>query len=263
MLSDDRRRWEYDRFEYPLLTGTMPDGSDPQTSMSPGGHTFVWESSFDSARRAQGRHGTDGFARGSFDPFELFNSMFARDFHEMEANSGFDDSFMNWGMSFPGVSNIGRPTSFGAPQPFASRNPLVGESMSPPSFPTMASFGSLFGQQPIHASMPGGNTVYSSSSSNYSFQGGSGNASESRRTTVVNGRRETIITKRDAQGNETVRKITPEGETIHINGQLQTALEPPPAPQAVEMARGEESSSKESKSDSSGHSSWRKKWKLF
>lgn len=189
--------------------------------------------------------------------------MFARDFHEMEANSGADDSFLNWGMSFPGMPNMGRPTSFGAPPPHHTRNPLVGEPMSPPPFPTMASLHSLFGQHPVHASMPGGSSVYATSSSNYSFQGGSGNASESRRTTVVNGRRETIITKRDAQGNETVRTITPEGETVHINGQLQSTIEAPPAPHAVDMARGDESSSKESKSDSSGHSNWRKKWKLF
>lgn len=204
----------------------------------------------------------DGFPRGPFDPFELFNSMFARDFHAMEAHGESDDSFLNWGMPFPGMTNLGRPTSFGAPPP-SMRNPLVADPMTPPPFPTMASFNSLFGQQPVHASMMGGNTVYSTTSSNYSFQGGSGGTSESRRTTVVNGRRETIITKRDAQGNETVRKITPEGETVHINGQLQTTIEAAPTSQAVEMAREEGSSSKESRSDSSGHSSWRKKWKLF
>ena len=75
VLSDERKRWEYDRFEYPLLSGAMPDGYEPHASMAPNGHTFVWESSFDSARRAQGRNGPDAFSRAAFDPFELFNSM--------------------------------------------------------------------------------------------------------------------------------------------------------------------------------------------
>ena len=269
VLSDERKRWEYDRFEYPLLSGAMPDGYEPHASMAPNGHTFVWESSFDSARRAQGRNGPDAFSRAAFDPFELFNSMFSRDFHEMEASYGLDDSFnaMNdWhGMS---TSTFGRPTSFGAPPPGFMREPILGMPMhhdAPFGGVGLSPFGLMSGLSPMHTSAPG-QSSFSSSMSSLSFNGGNtGGTSETRRTTVVNGRRETTITKRDEHGNETVRRISPDGETVYVNGQIQSSIEAP-QPKAVEMASGNtESASKDSRSgESSGSSSSRRKmWKLF
>lgn len=269
VLSDDRRRWEYDRFEYPLLSGEMPDGFEPQSSMSPNGHTFVWESSFDSARRAQGRNGADAFGRAPFDPFELFNSMFSRDFHEMEMNHGWDNGFASM-TDLHAMPAFGRPTSFGAPPPGFMHNPFAGIPMhheSPLGGVGMSPFGLMSGLSPMHTSAPG-ESAFSTSSSSFSFNGGTsgtGGTSETRRTTVVNGRRETIITKRDEKGNETVRRISPDGETVHVNGQLQSAIDAAPQPKAVEMASGGESSSKESRSGDStnSQSSRRKKWLFF
>ena len=236
MLSDDRRRWEYDRFEYPLVNGEMPETYE-QATMAPNGHSFVWESSFDSARRAQGRHG-DGFGRHMFDPFELFNSMFARDFHEMEANSQIDNPLAGlhpW-------ANVGRPTSFAAPPSHMNGHAHRSASQHQHgsefgmSQAGMSPFAMMAGFPSMHTSMPGNQSTYTTSSSSFSFQGGNNSTSESRRTTVVNGRRETIITKRDAQGNETVRRITPEGETVHVNGQLQSTIEAPHGHTALESA---------------------------
>ncbi|WFD43415.1 hypothetical protein MPSI1_002076 [Malassezia psittaci] len=267
VLGDDRRRWEYDRFEYPLLNGGLPDDAyDTYASTSPGGHSFVWESSFDSARRAQqGRYGTDGAHRGhGFDPFELFNSMFARDFHEMESESSLgsssqtfmDDPFASMRSSFGG----GMGHSHGA---FGSSST---SGMSP--------FSLLNGFSPTHTSGPRGMSSFATSSSNMSmFSGpnGAGGESETRRTTVVNGHRETVITKRDAQGNETVRKITPQGEKIYVNGQLQPTLEAP-KPQLIDTQTNStqtEISPSTPDSDVSTpraeptSTARRKKWKLF
>ena len=196
--------------------------------MAPNGHTFVWESSFDSARRAQGRNGPDAFSHAAFDPFELFNSMFSRDFHEMEASYGLDDSFnaMNdWhGMS---TSTFGRPTSFGAPPPGFMREPILGMPMhhdAPFGGVGMSPFGLMSGLSPMHTSAPG-QSSFSSSMSSLSFNGGNtGGTSETRRTTVVNGRRETTITKRDEHGNETVRRISPDGETVYVMDKFSQAL---------------------------------------
>lgn len=218
VLGDDRRRWEYDRFEYPIITGEMPEKYEQATMMA-NGHSFVWESSFDSARRAQGRHGADGFGRGGFDPFELFNSMFARDFHEMEANN----LAQNWGGTHFGLPHMARATSFAAP-PHAMHAMAQGTAVG--GMPGAGPSSLLAGMPSMHTTMPGHGSTFSSGSSSYTFSGPQG-TTESQRTTIVNGRRETVITKRDAQGNETVRRITPEGETVHINGQLQTMLEAP------------------------------------
>ena len=96
-----------------------------------------------------------------------------------------------------------------------------------------------------------------------------GGTSETRRTTVVNGRRETTITKRDEHGNETVRRISPDGETVYINGQLQSSIEGA-QPKPVDMgpgadnAAGADTITKDPRSgESSGSSARRKMWKLF
>ncbi|WFD29052.1 hypothetical protein MSPP1_000056 [Malassezia sp. CBS 17886] len=286
VLGDDRRRWEYDRFEYPLVTGTgMPeDAYDAYSSTSPRGHTFVWESSFDSARRAQQGRPGDGMPRGGFDPFELFNSMFARDFHEMEAmdsswagggmgssasgggGARFEDPMGAFrgdgGMPFGfGLGAFGAPSGLGVPPFHASamdRDLLGGVGGSP--------FSMLSGFPPTHTSAPAGPSMFTTSS-NFSSCGGAGRgASESRRTTLVNGRRETVITKRDAQGNETVRRITPEGETVLVNGQLKTTLEDSRRA-AVEDASasapplGGASAADEEKETTA--SPRRRKWKIF
>ncbi|WFD40733.1 uncharacterized protein MJAP1_003722 [Malassezia japonica] len=255
VLGDDRRRWEYDRFEYPLLDGSMPaDAFDMNhSSTSPNGHSFVWESSFDSARRAQqGRYGPEGFARGAFDPFELFNSMFARDFHEMEAadaSASFDDPF----------AQMRGSAARSASDPFADFH--TGAS---PFGAGTSPFSMMGGFPPMHTSHAGRGMSTFSSTSNFSTLGGSqGNfASESRKTTIVNGQRETVITKRDAQGNETVRRITPQGETVHVNGQLQSTIEAPKHP-SVDMIANEETASNSSQRSDPTSTTRRKKWKLF
>lgn len=275
VLSDDRKRWEYDRYEYPLISGAIPEGYEPEMSMSPNGHTFVWESSFDSARRAAGRNGSDAFGRAPFDPFELFNMMFSRDFHEMEASHGFDDglgTLHDW-HSMPSAT-FGRPTSFGAPPPGFMRDPFTGMPLNHHESPLggvgMSPFGFMSGLPPMHTSTPNGQSSFATSSSSFSFNGGTstGGTFETRRTTVINGRRETTITKRDGQGNETVRRISPDGETVYINGQLQSTIEgaqPKPVDMGpAEEAAGTDSASKDSRSgESSGSSSRRKMWKLF
>ncbi|KAI3626835.1 hypothetical protein GLX27_001500 [Malassezia furfur] len=268
VLGDDRRRWEYDRFEYPLVNGSMPaDAFDMHASTSPSGHSFVWESSFDSARRAQqGRYGPDGFPRGAFDPFELFNSMFARDFHEMEAESSFsgaqsafmDDPFASMRGGFGNSRSAFGHDAFGG---------VFGNSPSGSPFGAGASpFSLLHGFPPTHTTNARGNSSFASSSnvSMFNSSSGMGGESETRRTTVVNGHRETVITKRDAQGNETVRRITPQGETIYINGQLQPALEAPkhPAVDSVANAENDAASDTSQRSDTTS-TARRKKWKLF
>lgn len=262
VLGDDRRRWEYDRFEYPLVNGGAPDDAfDMYSSTSPNGHSFVWESSFDSARRAQqGRYGPDGFPRGAFDPFELFNSMFARDFHEMEAESSMsgsgspfmDDPFASMRTGFGSRSAFGHD-AFGSP--FGVGMSPFGGGGSP--------FSLLNGFPPTHTTGPRGGSTFASTSNFSSFGGtGTGGESETRRTTVVNGRRETVITKRDAQGNETVRRITPQGETVYINGQLQQSLEAPKHP-SVDMVANSETASDSSQRSDPTSTARRKKWKLF
>ena len=200
VLSDERRRWEYDHFEYGRSSGISPDAFDAMEehlSTSPGGHQFIWESTFDSARRAQqGFRGYDGFAPRVFDPFELFNAMFARDFYEME-------QAMHTGPQFA--------------DPFA-RMPMPG--MGSP-FSLLGGFG------PVHTTR-GPQSQYSSGmhtmQTSYSHAGSTGGVSESHHTRIVNGRPETTITRRDANGNTTVRRIAPDGETVHVNGVLHSAI---------------------------------------
>lgn len=166
ILSDPKRRREYDFFSpspdpagmgsfnpfaAPFSNGDAMDYDDEHIDTSrkhfgtsPDGQSFsfTWESSADSARRAQqGRRFGRPFGADGFDPFELFN------------------------MTPP------------------SRPP-------PPPPPTSSA-----------AAAPG-----------------MGATSESRSTRIINGRQETTIRKVDMQGNETVHRITPEGQTVHVNG---------------------------------------------
>ncbi|PKI83876.1 hypothetical protein MVES1_002370 [Malassezia vespertilionis] len=267
VLGDDRRRWEYDRFEYPLLNGEMGyDAFDNHASTSPTGHTFVWESSFDSARRAnQGRPGPEGFGRGAFvDPFELFSWMFARDFHEMEtrdtslaasSNSPAftDDPFGANGPFGMGMPMGAAPSTKADPFDHFGRAPGFGFNANP--------FNVLSGFPPTHTTGGMGNaqSMFSSSSNMSSF----GGTSESRQTTVVNGRRETVITKRDAQGNETVRRISPSGETVLINGELQPTLGAAPKPAELTDQSGQASAPPVEAPREQPQAQKRKKWKLF
>ena len=254
MLSDERRRWEYDQFEYAQLHGgpvgsggISPDAFDAMdafVSTAPSGHPFVWESSFDSARRAAaGRRGGPGRA-STFDPFELFNAMFARDFHEMDAMdrgaAGSPGEMADPFFSHGGFGSMMSPPSFGGMSPFGGfggmgMGPGPGAMAGPSGMGGMfggaggSPFNMIGGFPPTHTTQ-GGQSTYSSSTSSFGSSSNRGNTFETRRTSVVNGRRETVITKRDANGDETVRRITPDGETVFVNGQLQQTIGAAPEP---------------------------------
>ena len=237
VLSDERRRWEYDRFEYGKSTGGISpeafDAMEEHLSTSPGGHQFIWESSFDSARRAQqGQRGRDGFAPRGFDPFELFNAMFAREFYEMEQNTRHVDEQMSadpfgQGAAYYGGYGHGRH-SFGDFGPTHGFGDPFGRMPTMPSpFSMFCGFGPMHTTQGNRSQFSNGlhtmQTSYSSSNT--------GGVSESHHTRIVNGRPETTISRRDEQGNTTVRRITPQGETVHVNGVLQGTIGGPDATQ--------------------------------
>lgn len=133
------------------------------------------------------------------DPFELFNSLFG-DFHGQFANDPFfADVFPSsrsssesspFGASPFGASPFGA-SPFGALSPFSDSvfDRPFGSSMLGPS---------LFGG-PLLANSGMGNTrSYSSSTTRAIGQNGNW-VSQSQSTRIVNGRKETIITKRDAE----------------------------------------------------------------
>lgn len=284
MLGDERRRWEYDRFEYAQMNGRRGgidadafDAMDAFVSTSPGGHPFVWESSFDSARRGQqqSRYAPSGFGyphAGAFDPFELFNAMFAREFDEMDASdrSGHAPSLFDEMLGMHGPPGFGAP-----PRSHAGSSSQAGAfgGMHDPfgGFGAGASpFAMLSGMPPMHTSQAGGSgsraaggqssfsNGVSSFSSLTSFNGAPVSVSESRRTAIVDGRRETIITRRDGSGNETVHRFTPDGETIHVNGQLQSSIGAAPQQQEARML-SDDTSAKETAPPSQR----RKRWGYF
>lgn len=228
MASSSRRRAEPD----PMNTffGTSPD-SQP--------FSFQWESSHDSARRASAQRG-NGYRRpfGGMDPFELFNQMFAADMNHgvgggSAARGGiFDDHpfFASHRRMDPGGMGgfgamgggfdedvFGMPGSTADDSAPARRGTGGGPSgaglMGGGGGGGFGGFGSMMGG--FGPSMMGGSSSMMSSSST---GGGGGGVSESRQTRTINGRTETVVRRVDAQGNETVHTITPEQQTVHVNG---------------------------------------------
>ncbi|KAI0080128.1 DnaJ-domain-containing protein [Panus rudis PR-1116 ss-1] len=144
------------------------------------------------------------------DPFELFNSIFG------DLHGHFDDD--------PFIRDP-FPSIFGR-DPFTSqfgRDPFGGSFMSPfgPGFP----FGrSLLSDFPTDM---GSASTRSFVSSSVGINGQW--VSQSKMTRTINGRTETIITKKDAQGNEHVTYLSPDGERHTINGVEQSTQRAIPA----------------------------------
>ena len=141
------------------------------------------------------------------DPFELFNSLFG-DFH----GAFHDDPFFN---DLPGHHSSFDPM-FG---PGSRWGGIFGH-------PALSPFGSQFpfgGPRPLLEMMHGGlgssDNVRSYSSVTQAIGNGDGSwVSQSKMTRSVNGRTETIVKRRDAQGNEHVTYSSPEGKRYTING---------------------------------------------
>ncbi|KAJ3519439.1 hypothetical protein NM688_g9301 [Phlebia brevispora] len=162
-----------------------------------------YESARSYSRTAEEPFGADAFfgrSRRPFaftDPFELFNSLFG-DLHSQFANDPF------FADVFPSSRSPFGRSPFGA-SPFNDPfdRPFGGSLFGP----------SLFGGPFLTGWWIGEHKV----------------------TRTVNGRTETIIKKRDAQGNEHVTYLSPEGERHTINGIEQPSgsnrsIKPPPQP---------------------------------
>lgn len=236
LLSDTRKRRNYDAFgpgssSTTAAGGFAPPGDDYEHDesrkhfgTSPDGKpfTFMWESSADSARRAQaGRREGRPFGADGFDPFELFNMMFSRDFGSTGASGNVGGGWGNDPFGRMGGQSMGG-SLFGDDDPFWQNHRRMADTMG---------FG--FGASPFAAAprppmgmqtqssgpfSAGFNTSTSTSSSTSTTFGGFSGASESTTTRIVNGRKETVTRKVDANGNETVHISTPEGDTVHVNG---------------------------------------------
>lgn len=237
LLSDDRKRREYDAFGpgsskgFGTAEDYQDDISRKHFGTSPDGvpFSFMWESSADSARRSQaGRRAGRPFGADGFDPFELFNMMFTKEFSSM--NGGGNVGGGRGGPQDPfGMMNAGHPMGsgslFGDNDPFFQNHrrmadtggfgfgmPFAG-SGGPPGPPMgMQTGGDPFGTGFGHRSST------SSSSMSSTTYGGFSGTSESTTTRIVNGRKETVTRKVDQNGTETIHTTTPEGSTVHVNG---------------------------------------------
>lgn len=213
VLSQPERRRQYD---FCGAAGSPPPrrAADPShtffgTSPDSQPFSFHWESSHDSARRAQAQRGHGNRRAFGLDPFELFNQMFASELSGLHSGRGvFDEHpfFATHQRMMPNSMMGG----FGAMDDmFGSRHTdMLGSGSVPPSHRGMADpFGGGFGSMMdgMSSSMMGGGA-------------GGSFASESRQTRTVNGRTETVIRKVDSQGNETVHTVGPEGERVEVNG---------------------------------------------
>jgi DnaJ family protein B protein 6 len=239
-LRDERNKGAYDAWGqqasggFPAAEPYTDDLSRKHFGTSPNGvpFTFVWESSADSARRAHaGRRAGRPFGADGFDPFELFNMMFSRDFHSMNANA---DDTAPFGSRMGGATMSG--SIFGDQDPFFQNHRSMANSIG---FGFGAPHRGHVTNDPFSgmmASAMGGFSRSFSSSSTSSTFGGFGGASHSTSTRIVNGRKETVTRTVDHQGTETVHTVTPEGETVHVNGVLQAqhpllgnSTRPPPS----------------------------------
>ena len=234
-LSDARKRRDYDAFGPGSTAGFAPaeeyedDESRKHFGTSPDGvpFTFMWESSADSARRAQaGRRAGRPFGADGFDPFELFNMMFSKEFGSMGGGNVGGNASGPFGRMGSGPSMGG--SLFDDFDPFLQNHRRMADTMgfgfgatsSPFASSSRAPSGPNMGmgtQMQMQSTSPF-STGFSSSSTSSTTYGGFSGTSESTTTRTVNGRTETVTRKVDANGNETVHISTPEGSTVHVNG---------------------------------------------
>ncbi|SNX87062.1 uncharacterized protein MEPE_05772 [Melanopsichium pennsylvanicum] len=246
-LSDPRKRRDYDNFgpggDGGLGAGSFGGSSNPEYEddesrkhfgTSPDGvpFSFMWESSADSARRAQaGRRAGRPFGADGLDPFELFNMMFSKEFGSSAMGGGGnvrEGGHDPFGMMGGGTGN----SLFGDNDPFLQNHRRMADSMgfafgAPPqpmrSGPPM---GMASMQSQMFSGAPFATSGFSSSSNSSSTTyGGFGGISESTTTRIVNGRKETVTRRMDERGNETVHTQTPEGNSVFVNG-VQQATHP-------------------------------------
>ncbi|MCO5613901.1 hypothetical protein L7F22_068180 [Adiantum nelumboides] len=238
ILSKPESRHRYDMFGTPgspppsRSTSTYTDPSNTFFGTSPDSKpfSFQWESSHDSARRAQAQRG-NGFRRPfGMDPFELFNQMFEQELHSRSARSFFNDHQSPYEQNYhDAFFSTHRPMM---PDLFAGFGSSMHDDfntkvpMNRPAPGPMAGFNS-FGGSHLSSMMGSMSSGMGSSSSGGHF------VSESRQTRTVNGRTETVIRKTDGQGNETVERITPEGRKLMVNG-----VDQPMLPQGNSMNAG-------------------------
>lgn len=196
--------------------GSPPPHSPASSSTKPPSHTyfgtspdakpftFQWESSYDSAKRAQSQRGNGSRRAFGMDPFELFNQMFEADLAASQTGRGLFDHH-------PFFSTHHRMMSpdphFGARSgdQFGSFGPLAQQPASLPPFGgVFAGFPSMTG--------PSMSSLHSGMMRSGGGGGGSGGFSaspcESVQTRTVNGRTETIIRRTDEYGNESVFRQT-------------------------------------------------------
>lgn len=197
-LSDERKRRQYDLYGPGSTPSSAFDDSPEDLSRkrfgtSPDGvpFSFMWESSADSARRAQrGRNAGRPFGADGFEPWQLFNAMFSQDFGSSAGRDPFGAAMGPDGMG---------GSLFGNHDPFLQNHRTMADTMG---------FG--FGAAPTQNPFGGAFTSSSSSSS-------------STTTRNFNGRQETVTRNIDTQGNETIHTVTPEGQTVSVNGVQQTS----------------------------------------
>lgn len=245
LLSDDRKRREYDASRLGSSQGFGPaeeyqdDLSRKHFGTSPDGvpFSFTWESSADSARRAQaGRRAGRPFGVDGFDPFELFNMMFTNEFRSTNGGVGNVGGGRGGGHDPFGMMNSDHPMGgsiFGDNDPFFQNHRRMADSVGfgfgTPFAATRGPFGPAMGTQfgdPYGSGGPFGAGFASSSSSSSSGStrmssttyGGFSGTSESTTTRIINGHKQTVTRKVDENGNVTVHTITPEGSTVHVNG---------------------------------------------
>lgn len=222
ILSEPERRHRYNRFGTPTSPPPMSSSrankaqggssaSDPNSTyfgVSPDSKpfSFQWESSYDSARRAQAQRGSGTRRHFGVDPFQLFNEMFEREFSSSMASGGgsaeaFDDHpfFANhrkmadtagfgFGAGGAGVGGLmGDFDGFGGgfDSPFVSQG---SNSAAATRRGGGGTFGALSAFEPFASPLAAGGGQASGN-----FQ------SESRSTRTINGRTETVITRVDGQ----------------------------------------------------------------
>ncbi|PWY98121.1 DnaJ-domain-containing protein [Testicularia cyperi] len=238
-LSDERKRRDYDAFG-PGGSGSRSDGAEWHDDLSrkhfgtsPEGvpFSFTWESGADSARRARfGRNAGRPFGADAFEPFELFNQMFG---HEFRSSDPFNSSGLGGGTSSRGA-NI---------DPFFQNHRMMADTMGfgfgapPPPPPHHHHHGHhhshhhhhhhpgpphhMGGMQSSFMTSSSSSSNTTSSSSQFGLNGFS-STSQSTTTRIVNGRQETVTRQVDERGNETIHTVSPEGQSVFVNGVQQT-----------------------------------------
>lgn len=221
-LSDPTRREAYDRGDHLGLNGAptpSATSSPPHTFSSSSGRSSHYRHPFDDPYLQRHSFATSfGYpsqsrrarAHEDLDPFGLFDRMFAEFEAPMRHRSAAAsrDPFSS-GMAFPSLAGPSFLESFFGSGPSAFN-----------AFPEQRS------AQPAPGRSPGGSGVFRNGTrDSWSFSTSFGNArnwtgsSESRSTTIVNGKKQEVMTKTDPYGNVTVHTKCSDGtESVTING---------------------------------------------